>query len=373
MKRNSVVLLAAVAATVLSVAAARAQDVVVATAGPMTGGDAIFGEQMKRGAEMAVKDINDKGGLLGKKLKLEIGDDQCEPKQALPVANSFVQKKAVFVAGHYCSGVSIPASAVYVENNIMQITPASTNPRLTDEAKAKGWKTVARSCGRDDIQGVVAGKYLATTYKGKKVAVLHDKTPYGQGIADETKKNMNKAGLQEALYDSFQKGDKDFTALVSKMKQMGIDVVYAGSYHTEVGLLVKQAREQGFNAQFVSEDALVTDEFWKISGPAGEGLIMTFAPDPIENPKAKPVVEKFMKEGYKPEGYTLYTYAAFQVWAHAVQAAKSFDAQKVAAQIHGKTIDTVIGSLKYDDKGDVSNSEYVWYKWHDGKYAQIKS
>jgi branched-chain amino acid transport system substrate-binding protein len=366
-------LLAAVAATAFSIGAASAQEVVVATAGPMTGGDAIFGEQMKRGAEMAVADINAAGGLLGKKLKLEVGDDQCEPKQALPVANSFVQKKVVFVAGHYCSGVSIPASAVYVENNIMQITPASTNPRLTDEAKAKGWKTVARSCGRDDIQGVVAGQYLAKTYKGKKIAVLHDKTPYGQGIADETKKNMNAAGMKEALYDSFQKGDKDFTALVSKMKQMGIDVVYVGSYHTETGLLVKQAREQGFGAQFVAEDALVTDEFWKISGPAGEGLIMTFAPDPIENPKAKPVVDKFTKAGYKPEGYTLYTYAAFQVYAAAVKAANSFDAQKVAAQIHGHTIDTVIGSLKYDDKGDVSNSEYVWYKWHDGKYAQIKS
>lgn len=371
MKRNSLLLLAAVAATALTVATAKAQEVEVATAGPMTGGDAVFGEQMKRGAEMAVADINAAGGLLGKKLKLEIGDDQCEPKQALPVANSFVAKKVVFVAGHYCSGVSIPASAVYVENNILQMTPASTNPALTDQAKAKGWKTVFRSCGRDDIQGVVAGKYLATTYKGKKVAVLHDKTPYGQGIADETKKNMNAAGMKEALYDSFQKGDKDYTALVSKMKQMGIDVVYVGSYHTETGLLMKQAREQGFNAQFVAEDALVTDEFWKIAGPAGEGLIMTFAPDPVSNPAAKAVVAKFKAQGYNPEGYTLYTYAAFQVWATAVKAAKSFDAQKVAAQIHGKAMETVLGTLQYDDKGDVSNSKYVWYKWHDGKYAEM--
>jgi branched-chain amino acid transport system substrate-binding protein len=372
MRKLTSSLLAAIAVAAFAAVPAAAQDIVVATAGPLTGGDAIFGEQMKRGAEMAVKDINAAGGLLGRKLKLELGDDQCEPKQALPVANSFVQKKVVFVAGHYCSGVSIPASAVYAENNIMQITPASTNPRLTDEAKAKGWKTVARTCGRDDIQGVVAGKHLANAFKGKKVAILHDKTPYGQGIADETRKNYNAAGAKEALYDSFQKGDKDFTAIVSKMKQMGIEVVYAGSYHTEVGLLVKQSREQGFNAQFVSEDALVTDEFWKISGPAGEGLIMTFAPDPIENPKAKAIVEKFMKEGYKPEGYTLYTYAAFQVWADAVKKANSLDAKRVAEQIHGKTIDTVVGSLKYDDKGDVSNSEYVWYKWSNGKYSQIK-
>src|SRR4029077_7492413 len=195
------------------------------------------------------------------------------------------------------------------------------------------WKTVFRSCGRDDIHGVVAGKFLAATYKGKRVAVLHDTTPYGQGIADETKKNMNSNGLQEALYDSFQKGDKDYTALVSKMKQMGIDVVYVGSYHTETGLLVKQAREQGFNAQFIAEDALVTDEFWKIAGPAGEGLIMTFGPDPIYGPAAKAVVEKFMKQGYKPEGYTLYTYAAFQVIEAGVKAAKSLDAKKDADPI----------------------------------------
>src|SRR5258708_2564672 len=284
MKRNSLVLLAAVAATAVSVAIAKAQDSVVSVAGTMTGGDAVLGEQLKGGAEMATADINARGGLMGKKLKLEIGDDQCEPKQALPVANSFVQKKVQFVVGHYCSGVTIPASAVYVENNIFMITPAATNPRLTDEAKPKGRTTVFRSRGRDDIQGGVAGKYLASTYKGKKVAVLHDKTPYGQGIADETKKNMNAGGLQEALYDSFQKGDKDYTALVSKMKQMGIDVVYVGSYHTEPGLLVKQAREQGFDAQFIAEDALVTDELCQIADPPRGCLIMTCPPDPLANP-----------------------------------------------------------------------------------------
>lgn len=370
MRRFSGFLMGAVAATALA-GAVHAQEVVVATAGPMTGGDAIFGEQMKKGAEMAVKDINAAGGLLGKKLKLEIGDDQCEPKQALPVANSFVQKKVVFVAGHYCSGVSIPASAVYQENNILQITPASTNPRLTDEAKAKGWTTVLRTCGRDDIQGKIAGKWIAEKFKGKTLAVLHDKTPYGQGVADETKKAYNAAGGKEALYDSFQKGDKDFTALISKMKSMKIDVVYAGSYHTEVGLLVKQAREQGFGAQFISEDALVTEEFWKIAGSAGEGLLMTFAPDPMADPAAKAIVEKFTATGYKPEGYTLYTYAAFQVYAEAVKKANSWDAKKVAAQIHGKTFNTVLGKLVYDQKGDVSNSNYVWYVWKNGKYAQM--
>lgn len=364
--------LAVAAATALVTASAWAQDIVVAVAGPMTGGDATFGEQLKRGAEMAVKDINAAGGVLGRKLKLEVADDACEPKQALPVANSLVQKKVVFVAGHYCSGVSIPASAVYVENNVMQITPASTNPRLTDEAKAKKWTTVARTAGRDDIQGVVAGKFLADKYKGKKIAILHDKSAYGQGIAEETRKNYNAAGGKEALWDAFNKGDKDFTALISKMKAQGIDVVYVGTYHTELGLMVKQAREQGYNAQFISEDAIVTEEFWKISGPAGAGVLMTFAPDPMAEPTAKAVVEKFTKDKYTPEGYTLYTYAAFQVWAEAVKKANSLEGKKVAAQIHNKTFDTVIGKLIYDDKGDVKNSNYVWYVWgKDGKYTQV--
>jgi len=157
------------------------------------------------------------------------------------------------------------------------------------------------------------------------------------------------------------------------MKAMGIDVVYVGSYHNEVGLMVKQSREQGFKAQFVSEDATVTDELWKVSGPAAEGLLMTFAPDPTANPAAKRVVDAFKKENYNPEGYTLYTYAAFQVWAAAAKAAGSTDGQKVAAQIQGKSFDTVVGKLQYDDKGDVSNAQYVWYVWSkDGTYSQVR-
>ena len=372
MRKFTAILAAAVAVAALSAATARAQDIEVATAGPMTGNDAAFGEQMQKGAEMAIKDINAKGGVLGKKLKLEVGDDQCDPKQAVPVAQSMVQKHVVFMAGHYCSGNSIPASAVYVENNILQITPASTNPLLTDGAAQKGWKTVFRTCGRDDQQGVVAGKYLASKYKGKKIAILDDQSPYGAGIAIETKKNMNAAGVQETLRDSFQKGDKDFTALVSKMKQMGIDVVYVGSYHTETGLMMKQAADQGYKPQFIAEDALVTDEFWKIAGPAGEGLLMTFPPEPRDNPAAKAVVAEFKAAGYDPEGYTLYTYAAFQVWAQAANESKTTDPQKLAVALRKGTYQTVLGTIQYDEKGDIKHSEYVWYQWHDGKYGPVK-
>ncbi|BBK37127.1 branched chain amino acid ABC transporter substrate-binding protein [Allostella sp. ATCC 35155] len=352
---------------------AAAQDIVVASVGPMTGQYAAFGEQLRRGAELAVANINAKGGVLGRKLKLEIGDDACDPKQAVAVANQLSSRRVALVAGHFCSSSSIPASAVYNENGILQITPASTNPALTEDAAKKGWKNVFRTCGRDDAQGLVAGKYLATKYKGKPVAILHDKSAYGKGLADETKKAMNGAGLKEVMYEAITQGDKDFTALISKMKAAKVEAIYLGGYHTEAGLLVRQAREQGFGAQLISGDALVTDEFWRITGKPGEGTRMTFAPDPRRAPEAKDVVAQFKAKNYDPEGYTLYTYAAIQVWAEAANKAKSIKTADVAKQLRGGKYKSVIGTLDFDAKGDVVNPLYVFYEWKDGKYAEVAS
>jgi len=350
---------------------ARAQDVKIAVVGPVTGSNAALGEQMTRGAKMAVADINAKGGVMGKKLALEIADDACDPKQAVAAANEVVGKGVVFVAGHYCSSSSIPASAVYNEAGILQITPASTNPALTDDAAKKGWNNVFRVCGRDDAQGAVAGKYLADHYKGKKVAIIHDKTAYGKGLADETKKAANQLGLTETMYEAINQGDKDFSALVSKMKQAGIDAIYFGGYQTEAGLIVRQARDQGLKAQFIGGDALMTEEFWKITGPAGEGTLMTFPPDPRKVPAAKMVVDMFTKEGYNPEGYTLYTYAAIQAFKAAAEKAKSTKVDDLSKALHSLTADTVVGPITWDKKGDVTNPKYVFYVWKDGKYAEM--
>jgi len=201
-----------------------AQDISVGVAGPMTGAEATFGTQLRNGAQAAIADINAAGGLLGKKLKLEVGDDACDPKQARAVAEKFASQKLPFVAGHYCSSSSIPASEAYAEGGVLQITPASTNPVFTER---KLWNTF-RVCGRDDQQGTVAGNYIAKNYKGKNVAILHDRSTYGKGLADEMKKALNKAGTKEKMYEAYTKGDKDFNALVSKMKAGSIDVVYVG-------------------------------------------------------------------------------------------------------------------------------------------------
>jgi branched-chain amino acid transport system substrate-binding protein len=350
---------------------AKAQDIPIAVVGPVTGSNAALGEQMTRGAKMAVADINADGGVLGKKLNLIVADDACDPKQAVAAANDVVGKKAVFVAGHYCSSSSIPASAVYNEAGILQMTPASTNPALTDDAAKKGWNNVFRSCGRDDVQGGVAGKYLADHYQGKQIAIIHDKTAYGKGIADETKKAMNGAGLKEAMYDAITQGDKDFSALISKMKQANIDAIYFGGYQTEAGLIVRQARDQGLKAQFIGADALVTEEFWKITGPSGEGTLMTFPPDPRNVPAARAVVDKFTAEGYNPEGYTLYTYAAIQAFAAAVGKAGSLKVDDLSKALKSMTVDTAVGPLSWDKKGDVTKPKYVFYVWKGGKYAEM--
>jgi branched-chain amino acid transport system substrate-binding protein len=363
-------LLAAALALVASMASAA--DINVAMVGPITGQYAAFGEQMRRGAEMAVIDINAKGGVLGHQLNLMVGDDACDPKQAVNVANQMANSGVVFIDGHYCSSSSIPASAVYADNGLLQITPASTNPALTDDAAEKGWDNVFRVCGRDDAQGSTAGRFIAAHYKDKAVAILHDKSTYGKGLADETKKALNGAGIKEVMYEATNADDKDFSALISKMKQANVALIYLGGYHTEAGLLVRQAHEQGLKAVLMAGDALATDEFWTITGAAGEGSLMTFAPDPRGLPAAKAVVDKFKQQGYEPEGYTLFTYAAMQVFAEAATRAKSEKLDAVSKAMHSGKFDTVIGTVGFDKKGDVIGPDYVVYRWHDGKREELK-
>jgi len=370
MMRRSVISLAALGALVLS-AGARA-DILIGMAGPITGSNAAFGEQFKRGTEKAVADLNAKGGVLGQKLSLSVGDDACDAKQAVAVANQLASKNVVFVAGHFCSSSSIPASAVYADAGILQISPASTNPALTEDAAKKGWDNVYRTCGRDDVQGKVAGEYLAAHYKGKAVAIVDDKSTYGKGLADETRKAMNAAGLKEAVDEQITAGDKDFSALISKLKQANVAAIYFGGYQVEAGLIVRQAHEQGLKAPLMGGDSLPTQEFWQITGPAGEGTLFTFSPDPQKNPSAKTIVEAFKKDGYEPEGYTLYSYAAVQVFAQAAEKAKSTKLKDLVKAMHDTTFETVIGPIKYDAKGDITEGGFVMWKWNsDGKFNEL--
>jgi len=356
----------AVAAIALAATPAFAQ-IKMATVGPMTGANAAFGEQMKHGAEMAVADINAAGGVNGQKIVLQIGDDACDPKQATAVANKMVSDKVIVVIGHYCSGSSIPASDIYKEGKILQITPASTNVKLTDDALAKGNTTVFRTVGRDDVQGSTVGAYILKFHRNAKIAVLHDKSPYGKGVADETKKALNKGGLREAMYESYNDTDKDFTSLINKMKQAKIDMIVLGGYHQNAAMIIKQSREQGFGAQMVGFDALEDAEFGKLGGAATDGVLMSFPPKAEDDPKNAALVKKFRDTKYEPAGYTLFTYAAVKVWADAATKAKSTDAAAVAAALRSGTFESAVGPLTYDNKGDIKNPVYDIYVWKGGK------
>lgn len=344
-----------------------ANEIVIGVAGPMTGDLAVFGEQLRRGAQQAVADLNADGGVLGRKLRLVVGDDQCDPKRAVRVANDLAEQGVVFVDGHFCSGSSIPASAVYAEQGtIVQMTPSSTNPKLTEN----GIATLFRSCGRDDRQGTFAGAWLVETYPGKSIAILDDGSPYGAGLARETERTVQEKGAAVAMRESFAQRQRDFSTLIARLKAARIDVVYVGGYHNEIAALVRQAREQGFAGSFAAADALNTSEFWSIAGSAANGVRFTDASSQVNLVSAKSAVETFRSAGYEPRGYTLGSYAAVQAWAAAAEMAGTTDAGAVAETLHKSTIPTVIGDLSWDERGDLRRVEYAWFVWQDGGFSE---
>ena len=347
---------------------AHAADFKLGVAGPLTGPNAAFGAQLQQGAQQAVDDLNAKGGILGNKVTLETGDDVSDPKQGVSVANKFVGDGVKYVVGHFNSGVTIPASDVYLENGMLMITPAATNPTLTEKGK---WD-VFRTCGRDDQQGVVAAKYIEDHFKGKKIAILHDKTTYGKGLADATMASLAKAGIKPAIYEGVNAGEKDYSAVVSKVKAAGADIVYWGGLHPEGGLIRRQMTDQGIKAPMMSGDGITDNEFASIAGPGAEGTLMTFGPDPRKNPNAAAVVKEFAAKNFDPQAYTLYSYAAVQVMAEAAEQAKSIDPKKMAEAMHsGAKFKTVIGDLSFDKKGDLQQAGYVMYTWKKQPNGQI--
>ena len=215
------------------------------------------------------------------------------------------------------------------------------------------WNTF-RTCGRDDQQGGFAAGYLAKNFKGKNIAIINDKTTYGKGLADEVKKALNAAGVKEKLDESYNQGDKDFTALVSKLKLNNIDIVYDGGYHQEAGLIVRQMRDQGLKTILMAGDALATREFASITGPAGEGVLFTFGPDPRKRPTAARSSRNSRPRASIPRATRSTLTPPFRFGRRPPLRPARVDPQKVAAAIHAGTWDTVLGPLSFDKKGDIT-------------------
>lgn len=351
----------------LSATPARA-DIALALAGPFSGSAAIYGRQARSGAEAAVAAINAHGGLLGQRLVLAVADDACDDRQSVELANRLVAQKVAVVIGPVCSGAAVAASTVYAEAGIPMISPTATVPQLTE----RGLRNVFRVCGRDDQQGEVAAALIADRFRDRTIAIVHDGQPYGQGLAGDVKRRLNAAGIGEAVFTGIAAGEQDYGALVSALKEAGVEVLYYGGYDQELALIARRMAKQGYHPQLIGADGIQPQTFWNVAGEAAEGTLFTFPPDPQRNPAAAPVVEGLKARNIRSDGYTLFAYAAVQVYAQAVERAGSAKPDAVVKALRAGPADTVIGELFFDGKGDPTKPGYVVWAWRDGKKVQLE-
>ena len=345
-------------------------EIKVGIAGPLSGSALIAGEQQEIGAQKAFVHLNEKGGLLGQKIVAISVDDACEPRQAKAVARQLVSEGVVFVAGHACSACSLAVSKVYEKAGIIMISPASTNPKVTDE----GGPNVFRVIGRDDQQGTIAGNYLADHHRNSKIAIIHDGQAYGLGLAELTKRQLNKRGVTEVMFDSYKRDQKDYKSLINKLVNKKVDALYVGGQMNDIGIIIRQAKKELPNLRLYSGDALVGDEFLFIAGDAGVGAYFTFGPDMRQKPEVQDVAAAIREEdAYEPEGYTLYAYGAVQAWAQAVKQADSLKPRAVIKALREGSFDTVLGKIGFDEKGDVTGiNTFVWYVFGKEGYSPVK-
>ena len=349
-------------------AAAHAQ-IKIALEIPMTGPLAQYGDLVKEGADTAVELINAAGGVNGQKFELVSVDDACEPKQGPVAANHVVNDKIHYVIGPVCSGAAIAVAPIYDNEGVVVITPSATSPALTD---GKRYQTIFRTIGRDDQQGPAAARFIASKIKPKKVAVLHDKQSYGQGIATFVRDGLKQAGVNVALFEGINAGDSDYSAVITKLKSEGIDFVYYGGYHPELGLLLREAAEQGLKVRMMGPEAAGSPEINAIAGPAVEGLLLTLPPDFAADPKNAAVVKAFTDKKRNPSGvWQLASFAGIQALRDSIKAVGDNPA-KVAEYMHKNSFDTVIGAVAWNEKGDLKSFDFPVYEWHkDGSKSPV--
>jgi branched-chain amino acid transport system substrate-binding protein len=346
--------------------AARANaEVVIGVPSPITGSVSWAGEQHLVGTELAVADLDAKGGVLGEQVRLISVDDGCNAEQAIVAARKLIADGVRFVAGHVCSGAAIPTAPLYEAAGVITISAWATNSKLTEESRAN----VFRVCGRDDQQGIIAGNYLADHWGEKEIAILHDGEAYGRGLAEETKKTLNARGVREAIFEQITPGLVDYFEIVEKIQATNIDVLYYAGYPPEAGLLIRQLRDRGDDLQFVSADGVYSENSWLIAGTAGEGTLFTSFRDPSKNPGAAAIMERARERKMIPSYQLLYSYGAVQAWAAAVERAGSLDLEAVSTSLHSHEFDTVLGRISFDEKGDVIPASFDWFVWTKGEFV----
>jgi branched-chain amino acid transport system substrate-binding protein len=343
-------------------------EILIGLPAPYTGPNAWMGEAIERGAEMAIADLNAAGGILGQPARLIKVDDYCEGEQAVAAANKLVANDVVVVMGHQCSGAAIPASKVYAEAGILMMTPNATNPLVTEQ----GLENVFRFCGRDDLQGSMAGAYLADHWAGKNIAILHDGQAYGRGLSEEVKRALNARGVSVAIFEGITSGLVDYSDVIDKILAANIDVLYYGGYSPEAGVLIRGLRNRGDDLQFVAGDGINSADFGLTAGNASHGTMFTSTLDLRDTRQAAELVARFRSEHYEPIGPTFLAYGAMQTWAAAVEKAGSLELEDVIEALRTNEFDTIYGQIGFDEKGDVYGYQpFAWYVWQEGDYKPV--
>src|SRR5690349_18266532 len=368
-----------VAATVFAFAnVASAQDAVVKIGhvGPTSGGIAHLGKDNENGAKMAIDELNAKGVTIGgKKVKLELvaEDDAGDPKQGTAVAQKLVDSKVNGVVGHLNSGTSIPASKVYSDAGIPQISPSATNPKYT----RNGYKTTFRVVADDVHLGGTLGRYAVKELKGKSIAVIDDRTAYGQGVADEFEKGVKAAGGKTVGREFTNDKATDFTAILTSLKAKNPDIVFFGGMDAVAGPMMRQMKQLGINAKFMGGDSICSGELPKLAaGTMADGQVVCAEAGGVEG-EAKKSMDDF-KAKFKSKFnadvqiYAPYVYDAVMVMANAMQKAGSAEPAKylpVLAKTSGYK--GVTGTISFDEKGDIKNGALTLFTYKGGNRQQI--
>ena len=363
---------AVVGAFMLAAGTAVAADTIkLGVAGPHSGDLASYGIPTIKAAELVVKDINAKGGVMGKQVELLVEDDVCKPEVATNTATKLISEGVHVVLGHICSGATKAALGIYKDSNIPVMSPSATNPALTQSGD---YPNFFRTIASDDAQARLEVDFALDVLKLKKIAVLHDKGDYGKGLAEFAKSFLEKDPRAEVvLYEGITPGAVDYSAVVQKIKRSDAEAVIFGGYHPEASKLVTQMRKKRMDTIFISDDGVKDDTFIKVAGKYAEGVYATGPKDVSQNPMAVAANEAHQKAyGADPGAFYLNAYAAALALLNAIEQAGSTDYAAVTDALRTKNVDTPLGSIRFDDQGDAIGVGFSMYQVKDGAYVELK-
>ncbi|GMV57018.1 MAG: branched-chain amino acid ABC transporter substrate-binding protein [Burkholderiaceae bacterium] len=356
-------------------AAAPAEVIKIGHVAPLTGGIAHLGKDNENGARLAVDEINAAGGLDvgGKKYKLELlaEDDKADPKEGTLAAQKLVDAGVVAVVGHLNSGTSIPASKIYADANVVQVSPSATNPKLTEQ----GFKTTFRVVANDNQQGSVLANYAATEMKAKTIAIVDDRTAYGQGLADVVEKVAKEKGLKVVAREFATDKTTDFNAILTKIRAAKPDVVMYGGMDATAGPMAKQMKQLGIKSKLLAGDGVCSPEFIKLAGDAADILTCSMAGEAVEKlAKGEEFKAKYKaKFNQDVQIYSPYSYDAVYVIADAIKRAGKVDKAAIVAAMPATSYTGVTGQITFDEKGDIKNGAISMFNVKDGKLNYIST